>query len=288
MRVDRQAGPGALESWVLSGPDAEVRLVPARGGLVTHWQVRGEALLFLDEATLVDATKNVRGGVPLLFPNAGPLPATGATFAGRTITQPQHGLARTSAWSVVQAIADDDTARVELLLTSTEQTKRGFPFDFESRLACSLSDTDLTLEWAFTNTGDAPLPLHAGLHPYFSVPVAQKANARVPTTASQLKDRRSGEVRPMAPVRFDDGEPDLAFLEHGPAATLHRGDGSRIELSSTPQLSTLVLWTLPGQPFVCVEPWTAPGGALASGAGLLTVAPKATEALAVRFRFVPR
>ena len=27
MRVDRQAGPGALESWVLSGPDAEVRLL---------------------------------------------------------------------------------------------------------------------------------------------------------------------------------------------------------------------------------------------------------------------
>ncbi len=286
MRIERRPGPGSLETYVLSGDGAEVRLVPGRGGLVTHWSVGGEALLFLDEASLVDVSRNVRGGIPLLFPNAGPLPAEGVEFAGRRITQPQHGLARLAAWDVVDAVGDDDTARISMRLRSSDATRVGFPFDFESELAVSLSAGRLLLEWRFTNTGDVPMPLHAGTHPYFTVPVAQKAKAQVPSKATRLKERRSGEVRPASPVHFGEGEVDVALLDHGPAATLLRGDGSRIELNSTPQLSTLVLWTLPDQPFICVEPWTAPGGALTSGEGLISVAPGASEALAIEFHFV--
>lgn len=285
MHLERRAGPGSLETYVLSGDRAEVRLVPGRGGLVTHWSVDGEALLFLDEATLVDAGRNVRGGIPLLFPNAGPLPVEGVEVAGRRISQPQHGLARLAAWEVVDAVGDDDTARVSMRLRSSDATRVGFPFDFDSELAVSLSDGRLLLEWRFTNTGDVPMPLHAGTHPYFTVPVAQKAKAQVPSKATRLKERRTGEVRAATPARFGEGEVDVALLDHGPAATLLRGDGSRIELNSTPQLSTLVLWTLPDQPFICVEPWTAPGGALASGEGVLPVPPGATEALAMELRF---
>jgi len=47
-----------------------------------------------------------------------------------------------------------------------------------------------------------------------------------------------------------------------------------------PQFTTLVVWTLPGRDFVCVEPWTAPGGALATGLAL-PLAPGAVERLAV-------
>lgn len=284
MAIERRQGPGALETWALTLDDAEVRLVPARGGIVTHWSVRGEQLLFLDEATLVDTSKNVRGGIPLLFPNAGPLPAGGVTVQGRHITQPQHGLARLAAWSVLEAISDDDTARVELGLESSPATRTGFPFEFRTRLGVSLAGGALTLEWRFENRDTVPMPLHAGTHPYFSVPVAEKGAVRVPTAAQRMRDRRSGEVRPLTPVRFDEGEPDVAYLEHGPAASLVRANGSRIELSSTPQLSTLVLWTLPGQPFVCVEPWTAPGGALATGEGLLFIPPGGTESLAMQLR----
>jgi galactose mutarotase-like enzyme len=174
-----------------------------------------------------------------------------------------------------------------LTLSSSDETKQGFPFDFDLGLGVTLTTAGvLSLDWVVTNTGDVAFPLHLGLHPYFAVPVAQKARARVPTTASRLKDRRSGEVRPVTPVRFDEGEVDVALLSHGPAATLERGDGSRIHLSCTPELSTLVLWTLPGQPFVCVEPWTAPGGALASGDGVLTVEPGASAAFVMEATFV--
>jgi galactose mutarotase-like enzyme len=285
MHIGRREGTGALETYFLSGDNAEVRVVPRRGGLVTHWNVGDEALLFLDETTLVDASRNVRGGIPLLFPNAGPLPAEGVVFSGRRIKQPQHGLARLAAWDVVDAVSDADTARVVMRMTSSDTTRGGFPFDFVSELAVSLCETRLLLEWHFTNTSDVPMPLHAGTHPYFSVPLAQKALAEVPSKATRLKERPTGQVRAATPVRFGDEEVDVVLLDHGPAATLLRGDGSRIEMNSTPQLSTLVVWTLPNQPFICVEPWTAPGGAMTTGEGVLSVAPGATHALALEFRF---
>lgn len=288
MRIDRLKGPAELETWELldEETDTSVRVVPGRGALVTHWRVGAESLLFLDEETLVDATKNVRGGIPVLFPNAGPLPAEGVVVSGRRVVQPQHGLARRQAFEVVDAISDDATARLSLRLASSPATREGFPFDFVSTFDVSLADGQLVLEWRFENTGDVPFPLHVGLHPYFSVPLPTKARARVPSSAAQLKDRLSGEVRAATPIGFGAGEVDVTLLEHGPAATLHRGDGSRIELNATPELSTLVLWTLPEKPFICVEPWTGPAGALGSGA-LPHVSPGTSASLAVGLRFAP-
>ena len=40
-----------------------------------------------------------------------------------------------------------------------------------------------------------------------------------------------------------------------------------------------MLWTLRGKDFVCVEPWTAPAGALASGEGLVHVPTRSTATL---------
>ncbi len=274
-------GRGGFETLFLSDGLAEVELVPARGALLTRYAVRGDEVLFLDEATLVDPTKNVRGGVPLLFPIAGKLP--GDAWAGGSMSQ--HGFARKAAWTVASAVADETMARVECVLRPSDATRSGWPFDFEARWAVSLYDGRLLMEWTLTNPGPEPLPWQFGIHPYFRVPLAQKGRARVQTGATRAFDNRTGKTGPVPPIDFSGEEVDLHLLDHDRAgATLDRGDGSRVELSWTPQFSTLVLWTLPGKDFICVEPWTAPGGALASGLGLRHLAPGATEQLAIEVR----
>jgi len=64
-----------LETVTLHDPDIDARVLlsPARGGIVTRFSVGGRPVLFLDDATLADETKNIRGGVPVLFPSPGPL-----------------------------------------------------------------------------------------------------------------------------------------------------------------------------------------------------------------------
>ncbi len=252
--IERIDGP--LPCWRLTDGDDAIELIPSRGGLVTSFVSGGEEVLYLDTDTLHDTSKNVRGGVPLLFPFAGKTPP------GSTL--PQHGFARRMAWNVTAAIADEDTARVECELSSNAETLAAWPHAFHAKYAVSLYDGRMLLEWEFTARG-GPMPLHFGIHPYFRV--AEKLNAR---------------VEGVGHSSFASGEVDEHFtpFELG-ATTLHRGDGSRVHLSWTPQFTTLVVWTLPDKPFICVEPWTAPG-ALPSP---LEVREGHTERLAVEVRF---
>lgn len=252
--IERIEGP--VERWRLVEGRSAVDFAPSRGGLVTSFISDGEEVLYLDEATLTDVTKNVRGGVPLLFPFAGRPPPGSAL--------PQHGFARRMPWKVTSAVADDDTARLECELEATPETLAAWPHDFHASYAVSLFDDRLMLEWAFTSRRGA-MPLHFGIHPYFRV--GDKARARV-----------DGVEHPG----LAHGEVDAHFTPFEPGATtLHRGDGGRVHLSWTPHFQTLVVWTLPGRPFVCVEPWTAPGAQPARH----EVREGHTERLAVEIRF---
>ncbi|MFZ5444401.1 MAG: aldose epimerase [Myxococcota bacterium] len=268
-RIEKLDGP--LTRWKLIDEGASAELIPARGGLVTSFVVDGEELLFMDEATLVDLSKNVRGGVPLLFPFAGK-PPPGSTL-------PQHGFARRSAWEVVSAVSDDDTARLECVLRDDEQTRAAFPYAFEVRFSVSLFDARLMLEWELSNRGAAPMPLHFGIHPYFRV--GDKARVRVAGAEGRAFDNRAQQDREVTALDFSAGEVDLHFAAPPSAGTvLSRGGGRDVRLSWTPQFDTLVVWTLPGQPFVCVEPWTGRGGQPATR----FIAAGQTERLAVELR----
>ncbi len=236
---------------------ARVEVCPARGALVTRYQVGDDDLLFLDEATFADPTKNVRGGVPILFPVAGPAPA-GSPMK-------QHGFARTSPWH----LADTSGAHVLLTLNSSAQTRALFDGDFEMQFTLGFQGDALELNWSVRNTGRAAFGLHFGLHPYFRVPLATKAKARVDTDATRAYDNRDRALKAYdsaVGVSFEPAEVDLHLLNHSaPHTTLHRGDGVDVRLDWSGAFQTLVVWSLPGQPFVCVEPWSGPSLAAYSG-----------------------
>jgi galactose mutarotase-like enzyme len=264
--IDRLEGP--LPRWRLKDGETFVELAPSRGGLVTAFVVEGTPVLYLDEATLFDETKSVRGGVPLLFPIAGKPPG------GSKLKQ--HGFARNLPWRVTSAVADDATARVECELSSNPDTLALWPFPFAASLAVSLFDRRMLLEFSFSNTGPQPMPLHFGIHPYFVV--GEKALVHVEGAEGRAFDNVSRVERDVAQLDFAAGEVDLHFTPFDrTGTTLTRGDGKRVTLSWTEQFGTLVVWTLPGKPFVCVEPWTARGQEPA----VLFVSPGETERLAV-------
>jgi galactose mutarotase-like enzyme len=73
------------------GARSAVSIVPERGAIVTRFRARGRELLYLDDATLRDRTKNVRGGIPILFPSPGKLEGDHFTRGGREGAMKQHG-----------------------------------------------------------------------------------------------------------------------------------------------------------------------------------------------------
>src|SRR5262249_11743764 len=60
-----------IETIRLTDGKGEAWIAPARGGMVTRLSIGGEDVLYLDEASLGDPSKNVRGGIPILFPIGG-------------------------------------------------------------------------------------------------------------------------------------------------------------------------------------------------------------------------
>lgn len=243
--IERE-GSGALEKWRLRDGDALCEVVPGRGALVSRFCVGGDEVLFLDEATLRDESKNVRGGVPVLFPFAGK-PPPGSSL-------PQHGFARRSRWD-----ARGEAGEVVCVLRDDDTTRSAFPFAFEVRQRVALDGRALRLTWEFENRGAEPMPLHFGIHPYFRVSAAAKAKVRVAGARGEAFDNKAGVMRVVDAVDFSQGEVDLHFAARGGGTVLERGDGSRVSLEWSEAFDTLVVWTLPGADFVCVEPWTARG-----------------------------
>lgn len=261
----------SLPRWRLRAGAAVAELAPARGVLVTRLAVAGQELLFLDEATLLDPSRNVRGGIPLLFPFAGKAPP------GSPL--PQHGFARRRAWEVLTATNDGTRAWVECVLRDDAESRAAWPWAFELRYAVTLAEGALSLEWTLSNRDPKPLPLHFGIHPYFRV--GEKARVRVEGASGLAFDNRAQVDRHVDAVDFTDGEVDLHFPAPASRRTrLERGAGPAVELEWSSQFDTLVLWTLPGQPFVCVEPWSGRGGVPAER----VVAPGESEHLSVVLR----
>ncbi len=68
--------PTALETIALESGSSRVLVAPSRGAIITRLSVGDRQVLYLDESTLLDPSKNVRGGIPVLFPSPGRLEAT--------------------------------------------------------------------------------------------------------------------------------------------------------------------------------------------------------------------
>ena len=222
-----------MSAIALHAAGAAAEVVPERGAICTSLRFGGDELLYLDRSTLDDPSKNVRGGIPVLFPIAGK-PEPGSPWR-------QHGFARNLPWEAVRTGE-----------SSLECRLRHESWDL--LLAFALSESALRIEADVR--GEAPFQL--GFHPYFAVP--DKARAQVETQATQVFDNRTGETRAFARPDFASGEQDLHLLDHGSAGTVLRREPQRaIRLEWSPEFRRMVLWTLPDKPFVCVEPWTLRG-----------------------------
>lgn len=260
-----------------SGRDS-LHLVPERGALVTHWRVAGRDILYFDAERFRDPSLSVRGGIPLLFPICGNLPGDRYDWEGGSYPLKQHGFARDRAWTVVEQAAD----RMTLALADDDASRVGYPFAFGLSYEVQLGEGHLDLRFRLENRDDRPLPFSLGIHPYFTV--RDKFALRLNIPAERWQDQKSGAWESFD-GRFDWDRPeiDAAFRElRRPEVTLiDAAAGHCLRLRFDPAFGTFVAWTLAGKDYLCLEPWTGPRNAIASGDGLLRLAPGETRELAI-------
>lgn len=262
-----------LETVALRDPaaDATVVLAPSRGGIVTRFLVGDRAVLALDESTLLDPAKNIRGGVPVLFPSPGPLPGERFGYGAASGSMKQHGFARQRPWTVTAQGGRDAT----LALVADEVTRAQYPWEFALAFRYALDGARLRIEQRVENHGPTAMPFAMGFHPYFAVADGDKARVSIATAATRAYDNAAkATVALDGPIDLTRPEVDLHLDDHGRCdATLALPDGHRVVVSASPEFRRWVVWTLAGKDFVCLEPWTAAADALNTGDGLLVVPP---------------
>lgn len=266
---------------ISDGAGSTLVIAPRRGGIATRWRALGRDVFYLDEATLRDETKNVRGGNPILFPSPGKLDGDAYERQGRRGSLKQHGFARNLPWTVVRGGAEGAASAV-LRLESSDATRDAYPWDFIADYTFTVRGPVVRIEQRFENVGDEPMPFGAGFHPYFHVKQAEKSAARVGTTATRAFDNVTKQTGPLS-IDLASKETDLHLADHGAKpCTLDWASGS-IAVRGSSEFTHWVVWSVAGKDFVCVEPWTCPGNALSTGDRLMVLAPGESKELWVEY-----
>jgi galactose mutarotase-like enzyme len=285
---------------VLASAEADLQAAFAVGvGMVgCSLRHRGEELLGQRGGLAKYAEEGSTMGIPLLHPWANRLAGPRYSVNGRTVELdpesmpvrldpnglPIHGLATASPyWELVAAEADDAGARLRAHLDFAAHSEllAGFPFPHRLEADVVLTGRTLGLETTLEATGDVPVPVAFGYHPYLRLPGLPRTDwwVRLPVRRrARLDDKGipTGEAEPAAPPSGPLGERDFddLFVElcHPPEFLL-QGAGRRIEVRFEQGYPYAQVYGPPDAEHLCFEPMTAPTNALVSGTGLRLVAP---------------
>jgi galactose mutarotase-like enzyme len=257
-------------------------ICPSRGAIAGRFRVKDRDIFYLDEDSLFDLSKNVRGGAPILFPSPGRLVGDAWSYDGKSGALKQHGFARNMPWSI-EKTSDAGAATLTVSLVSNDATRAAFPWDFRVEMDYVLAGSSLRIVQRVTNKSRDGMPFGFGFHPYFVV--TDKSHATIATNATRAFDNVTKQEVPFHGFDLTLREVDMHLLDHGSSSSALTVDPRlRIAIDGSPEYTRWVVWTLEGKDFVCVEPWTCPGDALNTRANLILLAPDEERVLSVEIR----
>jgi galactose mutarotase-like enzyme len=255
-----------------------VKVCPERGGIIIGFEVNGTETLYLDKETFYDENSNIRGGIPILFPFCGQLPNQKYELNGMEYNMKNHGVARSYPWEVIET-STSDGAVIKMRLVSNEETYKEYPFEFELIYSYVLKDNVLTINQEYINKSDKEMPVAIGFHPYFEA--SDKKNIKYDVNATKYLDYNDMKIKD-----YSNEEMDLTASKESKVMLDHKGNTMSFYLPDLERKFTMdysgefkyiVVWSVEGKKFVCVEPWTAKNGALYTKEDLIYI--KANQSL---------
>jgi aldose 1-epimerase len=268
----------------------EATVVPGAGMVVSSLRHRGAELLGQRKGLASYAETGSTMGVPLLHPWANRLEGLRYEAAGRAVELdparsplrldpnglPIHGLVGGSRhWQVALTTADDTgaTLAARLDFAAHEELLAAFPFPHVVEVRMRLSDTQLSIATSVVATGDVPVPIAFGWHPYLRLPDVPREQWRI-----ELPVRRQAVLDERGIPTGETTEPDLASDVLGERVLDHlfpepdavspfvlAGGGRRVCVELGEGYRVAQVYAPASEDVVCFEPMTSWTNALASG-----------------------
>jgi len=269
----------------LAAGGLEATFLPGVGMLGVALRHQGEDLLALPGGVAGYREGNVTG-LPLLAPWANRLAGRRYRAAGVEVdldgvalhTDPNglpiHGtLTAHPGWRLERLAAEPDRAVLEASLNYTwPELLAAFPFPHQLRVEAAVTGSSLQVTTTVRPTGERPVPVAFGWHPYLRLPGPRRAAWRLllPDREHLELDGRGlptgrfghepAEADPVGGRTFDDlytlgADRRLGLEADGHRLLVEYGDGYPYAQVFAPA----------GAEFVCLEPMTAPTNALGDG-----------------------
>ena len=247
---------------------------------------RGEERLWQGAGPGAYAHERKFMGIPFLYPWANRLSGFGYRAGGRDVVLdpsspllhlddnglPIHGLLNASRdWSVRAHDSDGDHAR---LLASLEfdrpELLAAFPFRHRVEMEIDLAHGAVWVRTTVIATGEDPVPIAFGFHPYLQIPGSPRAEWEVsfPARRHLLLDQQmipTGATEPAEPLTGAIGDRtwDDGFDRIDPPGRFEvRGAGRSIAVDYAEGYPVAQVFAPPGTDYICIEPMTAPANAL--------------------------
>ncbi|KAI9512573.1 galactose mutarotase-like protein [Russula earlei] len=168
------------------------------GATVISWRARAKGdpddlkeRLFVSSKAVLDGSKAVRGGIPVVFP------CFGAPEHPDHSRLPQHGFARNQVWAFDSVVTDnDDGVSVRLTLQPNSTVAKLYTKDFQLDYVVTLAEHELSTDIHVSNpSASEVLDFHALLHTYIRAPANQVAISPLLGKLYIDKTERSLEAR---------------------------------------------------------------------------------------------
>ncbi|HSZ09878.1 MAG TPA: aldose 1-epimerase family protein [Steroidobacteraceae bacterium] len=256
--------PDLPRSWVsISSDDLTVEIDPLGAQLSSLRYRTAFDLLWNGDAAVW------AGRAPLLFPIVGALAGGTYRLGSQSYPLSRHGFARGKLFAVESA----GGASAAFKLAADEASLRIYPFEFELDVRYEITGATLSVTTSIGNRGHAPMPASFGYHPGFRWPLPfgqarsthfiefesdETAPARRIDSAGLLTPERhptpiTGRRLELADSLFV--QDVLIFDQIKSRSVLYGSEGGPRIRVSFPDAPCLGVWTKPGAPFICIEPW---------------------------------
>ncbi|KAI9708613.1 MAG: hypothetical protein M1820_003831 [Bogoriella megaspora] len=235
-QVDLSEDNSKVTATLPTGESVEVLL---HGATVISWKSGGVENLWLSTKAVLDGSKPVRGGIPVVFPVFGGPPKDHATSS-----LPSHGFARNSRWeylgkstseSGALSKGGDDSVKLDFGLYTaslSEDVKKLWPYDFGLVYSVTLGRGGLQTMINVRNEGKESFEFQTLLHSYFRVKdigkVAIKGLTGVTYVDKVLDAKTTTESNPA--IRIN-GETDRVYQSiPQDTTTITEGDEPRFDI----------------------------------------------------------
>lgn len=234
---------------------------------------------------------------PVLFPMCSNLKDGVYKIKGKEYSMPSHGFAQNMDFACKKL--SENCA--ELSLSSSAETLAQYPFEFRFTVRFTLEDGALKTEYITENPADTDMYYSCGGHEGYAVSAVSNCEIEFSDTEDfnvcvldgNILSRKTENVHPasrLLPLKDEFFAIDALIFDHPASSSLilrDRADGREIKVDFS-DFENLLIWTVPGGRFVCIEPWCGfpdyvdTDGDFTKKAAIRRLAPRASETLTHR------